>query len=130
MGTGQTLLLGAIAGGTIVLGLLEVGIDRPAVRAAVRVAELDLDPLDHLVGKRVAELVGVHVSLGGGVAHEIGQEPLDDPVLADDFLRPRPARGGEDRLLVLAAFDQTLGLEPLQHLAGRGARNAEHLGDT
>ena len=37
--------------------------------------------------------------------------------------------GGEDRLLVLAALDQALGLEPLQHLAGRRARDAEHLGD-
>ena len=33
----------------LVLLLLEVGIDRPAVGATVRVAELDIDPLDHLV---------------------------------------------------------------------------------
>ena len=45
-------------------------------------------------------------------------------------LRARSAPGrGEDRLLVLAALDEPLGLEPLQHLAGRGARDAEHLGD-
>ena len=37
--------------------------------------------------------------------------------------------GGEDRLLVLAALDEPVGLEALQHLAGRGARDAEHLGD-
>ena len=37
--------------------------------------------------------------------------------------------GGEDRLLVRAALDEPVGLEPLQHLAGRGARDAEHLGD-
>ena len=30
--------------------------------------------------------------------------------------------------LALAALDQPLGLEPLQHLAGRGPRDAEHLG--
>ena len=36
--------------------------------------------------------------------------------------------GGQDRLLVLAALDEPLGLEPLQHLAGRRARDAEHLG--
>ena len=41
--------------------------------------------------------------------------------------RARPV-GGEHRLLVLAALDEPLGLEPLQHLAGRGARDAEHLG--
>ena len=42
--------------------------------------------------------------------------------------RLRPV-GGEERLLVLAALDQPLRLEPLQHLAGRRARDAEHLGD-
>ena len=38
------------------------------------------------------------------------------------------AGGGEDRLLVLAALDEALGLEALQHLAGRRPRDAEHLG--
>ena len=71
-----------------VLGLLEVRIDRPAVRAAIRMTELHLDPLDHVVAERAAELVGVNVRLGGGVAHEVRQQPLDDPVLADDPARP------------------------------------------
>ena len=45
-------------------------------------------------------------------------------------LRARSVPAGrEDRFLVLAALDETLGLEPLQHLAGRRARDAEHLGD-
>ena len=69
------------------------------------------------------------VRLGRGVAHEVGEEPLDDPVLAHGPLGALPARLGEDRLLALAALDEPLGLEPLQHLAGRGARDAEHLGD-
>src|SRR5262249_26449912 len=38
------------------------------------------------------------------------------------------AGGGQDRLLLLAALDEALGLEPLQHLARRGARDAEHVG--
>ena len=42
--------------------------------------------------------------------------------------RFRPA-GREQRLLVLAAPDEALLLEPLQHLAGRCAGDAEHLGD-
>ena len=42
--------------------------------------------------------------------------------------RSRPGLG-QDRLLVLAALDEPFGLEPLQHLAGRRARDAEHLGD-
>ena len=42
--------------------------------------------------------------------------------------RSRPGCG-QDRLLARAALDEPLGLEPLQHLAGRGARHAEHLGD-
>ena len=33
----------------------------------------------------------------------------------------------QDRLLLLAAFDEPLGLETLQHLAGRCPRDAEHL---
>ena len=99
------------------------------MRAAVGVAEAHLDPLDHVLGERVAELVGVHVRLGGGVAHEVGEEPLDDAVLADDPLRALDPRGGEDRLLLLAALDEPVGLEPLQHLAGGGARDAEHVGD-
>ena len=87
------------------------------MRTAVGVAELLLDPDDHVVRERVAELVRVHVRLGGGVAHEIGQQPLDDPVLPDDLLGAGASRRGEDRLLVLAAPDEAVGLEPLQHLA-------------
>ena len=67
--------------------------------------------------------------LSRGVAHEVRQEPLDDAVLADDRLRPRAAGLREDRFLLLAALDQTLCLEALQHLAGRRAGDAEHLRD-
>ena len=84
-------------------------------------AELVVDPLDHLVAERVAELVGALVRLVPGVAHEVGEQPLDDAVLAHDALRALAARLGEKRLLLLAALDQPLGLEPLQHLAGRRA---------
>ena len=99
------------------------------MRAALGMPELLVDPLDHVVGERAAELVGVHVRLGGGVAHEVGEQPLDDAVLAHDLPRPLGARRREDRLLVLAALDEPVGLEALQHLAGRRARDAEHLGD-
>ena len=88
------------------------------MRAAVRTAEALVDPLDHLVGERVAELVRVHVRLGSRVAHEVREEALDDPVLAHDALRALGALGREDRFLLLAALDETVGLEPLQHLAG------------
>ena len=104
-----------------VLGLLELGVHRPAVRAAVRTAQALVDPLDHLVRERVAELVGVHMRLGGRVAHEVREEALDDPVLPHDALRPLGALGGEDRLLLLAPLDEPVGLEALQHLAGGGA---------
>ena len=88
-----------------------------------------LDPPDHVLGERVAELVGVHVRLGGGVAHEVGEQALDDPVLADDPLGPHDPGLGQDRLLLLAALDEPVRLEPLQHLAGGRARDAEHVGD-
>src|SRR5205823_286021 len=64
--------------------------------------------------------------LGRCVAHEVGQEPLDDPVLADDLLGPLAPGRGQDRLLVLAALDEPLGLEPLQHLARGRPRDPEH----
>ena len=43
------------------------------------------------------------------------------------FARSIPRRG-EDRLLLVAALDEAVGLEPLQHLPGGRARDAEHLG--
>ena len=92
-------------------------------------AETLVDALDHLVRERVAELVGVNVRLGGGVAHEVREEALDDAVLADDPLGALCALRREDRLLLLAPLDEPIGLEPLQHLSGGGARHAEHLGD-
>ncbi len=111
-----------------VLGLLELRVDRPPVRAAVGVAELLVDAVDHLVAEGSAQFVSMDVRLGGRVAHEIGQQPLDDPVLADDAARPIGPGGREDRLLVPAALDEPFGLEPLQHLPGRGTRDVEHLG--
>src|SRR5580765_3210276 len=66
--------------------------------------ELVVDALDHLLGERVAELVGALVRLRAGVAHEVGQEPLDDPVLADDPLGALAAGLREQCLLALAAL--------------------------
>ena len=91
------------------------------MRTAVGPAEALVDPVDHLVRERVTHLVGVHVRLRRGVAHEVGQEALDDPVLADDPLGALDADGRQDRLLLLAALDEALGLEALQHLSGGGA---------
>ena len=80
-----------------------------------------VDALDHLVRERVAELVRVHVRLGGRVAHEVREEALDDAVLAHDTPRALGALGREDGLLVLAALDEPVRLEPLEHLARRRA---------
>ncbi len=99
------------------------------MRAAVGLAEPLVHPVDHLLGEGVAELVGVHVRLGGRVAHEVREEALDDPVLADDALGALDAGGGEERLLLLAALDEAFRLETLEHLSGRGAGDAEHLRD-
>ena len=59
---------------------------------------------------------------------EVRQEALDDPMLADDLLGALASRRREERLLVLATADQALLLQPLQHLPGGCARDAEHLG--
>ena len=50
------------------------------------------------------------------------------PVLSDDALRAHGPGRGQERLLVVAALDEPFGLEPLQHLACRCPRDAEHLG--
>ena len=112
-----------------VLGLLEVHIDGPAVRAAIGAAELLLDALDHVVRERVPEQVCLHVGLGGRIAHEIGEQALDDPVLAHHALGVLATLRRQDRFLMLAALDEALGLESLQHLSRRGARDAQHVGD-
>src|SRR5258708_21756832 len=91
--------------------------------------ELLVDPFDHLVGERVTKLVGSLVRFAAGVAHEVGEQALDDAVLAHDALGSLPAGTREERFLPRAALDQPFSLEPFQHLAGRGARDAEHLGD-
>jgi hypothetical protein len=70
----------------------------------------------------------VDVRLGSGVAHEVRQQPLDDPVLAHDALGALAAGWGQERLLVLAALDKAFALEALEHLARGRARDAEHLG--
>jgi hypothetical protein len=71
----------------------------------------------------------VHVRLGRRVAEKVGEEALDQAVLADDLLGAGPSGLGQQRLLLLAAFDQPFGFEPLEHLAGGRTRHAEHLGD-
>jgi hypothetical protein len=75
---GEAHDLGTRTGGEVVerlelaiLPLLEVRVDRPAVRAAVRSAETLSDALDHLVGERVAKQVGLLVGFRGCVSHEV-----------------------------------------------------------
>ena len=97
-------------------------------RTAVGMTGPLVDPLHHVVGERVTELVGMDVRFGGRVAHEVRQQPLDDAVLAHDSLRALAAGRRQQRLLVLAALDQPFALEALEHLSGRRARDAEHLG--
>ena len=92
-------------------------------------SELLVHPRDHVVVERVAELVGALVRLVAGVAHEVGEEPLDDPMLAHDALGAHAAGRREERLLALPALDEALRLEPLEHLPGRRARHVEHLRD-
>ena len=101
-----------------VLRLLCARVDGPAVRAAIGVPETLRDSLHHVVAERVAEHVRVNMRLGGRVPHEIGQEALDQPVLADDALSPLDPGGSEDRLFLLAALDEPVYLEALQHLPG------------
>ena len=80
-----------------------------------------VDALDHLVRERVAELVRVYVRFAGRVAHEVREEAFDDAVLADDATCALGAFGREDGLLLLAALDEPVRLEPLEHLARRRA---------
>jgi hypothetical protein len=70
-----------------VLLLLCDRVDWPPVRTPLGIPEPLVNPLDHVVAERIAELVRVHVRLGRGVPHEVRQQPLDDPMLAHDPLR-------------------------------------------
>ena len=90
-----------------VFRLLEVGVDRPAVGTAVRIAQLPGDAVDHVVSERVAEEVGLLVRLGRRIAHEVGEQALDDAVAAHDALGLAASLGREDRLLVLPSLDET-----------------------
>ena len=64
------------------------GGDRPAVRAPLRIPELRVQPLDHVVRERRADARRVLVRLRGVVAQQVGQEALDDPVAPDHAARP------------------------------------------
>ena len=101
MSTGHILLLGAIAGATIFLGLpvgrMRVG---PAYRAGLSALA---------TGILIFLLWDV---LTGAV------DPIDAALNARHW----------GRFSWLAALDEPFGLEPLEHLARRGARDAEHLG--
>ena len=70
------------------------------------------------------------VRLAARVAEEVREEPLDQPVPADDTLGGGPPGVREDDLLALAPLDQAVRLEAFQHLARRCARDAEHVRDT
>src|SRR5258707_361014 len=99
-----------------------------AYEAHERADELG-DTFDDEMVERVAELVGPLVRLVCGVAHEVGEEPLDNSVLADDALGALAPARGEEGLLALAALDQPFRLEALEHLPGRRARHVKHLRD-
>ena len=71
--------------------------------------------------------LGALVRLRARVAHEVGEQPLDQPVLADDALGALAPGLREQRFFPRAALDEPFGFEPLEHLARRRPRDAEHL---
>ena len=96
--------------------------DRVPVRAGPRVADggadVRLEPRRH----RVLEVLGLLVDVIPGNADDIGQEPFDHPMAADDPLGVLPAGDREVDRPAGVADDVAVALEPPDHLMDRRGR--------
>lgn len=78
------------------------------MRVTRGVAELGVDAVEHAVGHRVLEDLGLVVDLVPAVAEFLHQERLHQPVPADHCERGAPAGVGQGDRTVLLVVDQTL----------------------
>ena len=104
------------------------GNDRMAMGAYGRVADGRPDVGLEAGRHRVLEPFGLLVHVVPRHAHDVGEEPLDHAVAADDVLRVLAAvRSEVDRPLAVA-HDIPVALQPPQHLVDGGGRQLHGLG--
>ena len=109
-------------------GQVAIG-DRIAVRVAVGIAERGGDPLLEVLADVVLEHLGLVVDLVPGHPEGLGEERLEQPVMADHLEgHPLPRRGQLDAPVGLVADQAELG-HPLDHRRHRSRRDAEPLGE-
>src|SRR5579863_485377 len=107
---------------------LEVGAwDRIAVGVHRRVAELGRDQLLELVGEDVLEHLGLGVNAIPGHAERIGEEALEEAVVADHLERHAPPGGGQAHPAVGLVRDEAQLVELLEHRRHRAGCDAETL---
>ena len=104
------------------LGLVELELgarDRVAVRVERRVAELGRDQLLELLGDDVLEHLGLGVDAVPGHLQRLGEEQLDQPVVADHLERDPAPVGGQAHAAVGVVLDQAELAEALEHRRDR-----------
>ncbi len=109
---------------------LELGAgDRVAVRIDRRVAERLGDQLLELLGDDVLEHLGLGVDAIPRHAQRLGEEQLEQPVVADHLERDLAAVVGETHAAIGQVLDQPELAEALEHRRDRTGREAEPLGE-
>ena len=103
--------------------------NRVAVGIERGLAELGRDQLLELLGDVVLEHLRLLVDPVPGHLQDLGQEELDQAVVADHLERHPLAPLGQPGPVVGLVLDQALVAESLQHPGGRGRRHSEPLGD-
>jgi hypothetical protein len=101
---------------------------RVAVRAGLRVAQDRGDSLLHLGGHGVLEALGLVVRLPPGVAEDVDEEALDQPVAPHHPVRGGRAGRREAQLLAVVEGQQPIALEAVDHLRDRWRRDAQEFG--
>ena len=108
---------------------LELGArDRVAVGVDRRVPELGGDQLLEVLGEHVLEHLRLGVDAIPGHPQRLGEEALEQAVVADHLEREAPPVGGQAHAAVGHVRDQPQLVELLEHRRDRAGRDAQALG--
>ena len=88
-------------------------------------AEQGVEPVEHLVGDGVLQLLGLGVDAGPVHLQHVDEEGLDEPVLADDAQRHAPAVGRQAHAMPRLVLDEAAVGQRLDH----GGDGAGHHGE-
>ena len=94
-----------------------------------RLAELGRDQLLQLLGDVVLEHLGLRVHAVPGHSQDLGQEELDQPVVADHLEGDPLALRRQARAVIRLVLDHPLVRQALEHRGRRRRRDAETLRD-